>query len=644
MRFIEVTIGAAALLGLARAAPAQEAAPTPVDQVVVVANRTPEPLVKVGNSVTVVDDTAIQASQATQIVDLLDRTPGVVMSRNGGEGQPTSIFIRGAESSQTLVLIDGVVINDPAQPAGGFDFGNLLVGDISRIEILRGAQSTLWGSQAIGGVVDVMTAQPATTLEGIVDVQGGSRSTGDFRAAAGGTLGRLSFRLGGGYYTTGGIDAFDSTLGGKVPDPFHNSGFSGRVGYQFTSDIQLDLHGYYTDSRARFDGYDTPTGAFGDDLEYGTTRQYTGYAALNIGAPGARFQNRLDVQYTDTDRRSYDPGVASFAPSIETFYGFGANTRFEYQGTFAIGPAYKLVFGAQHERSTLTTDTPAYDLTPAPLEAHANLDSGYAQLQGEVAKDLSLTGGLRYDDHSTFGGHFTGQASAAWSLNGGTTVLRASFGQGFKAPALYELFSAYGNQSLRPETANSWDAGIEQHFWGGRATVWATYFGRDTRNLIEFINFCPNPAEPFGCYANVEHATAEGVELAARVDLTAALSVSANYTYTDAEDATDHARLLLRPRNTANAEVNYIWPARLTTTVAIRYIGSNPDEGFDANFNTVPLTLHPYTVVDLRASYPVTKRLEIYGRVENLFDEHYETAYPYGSPGRGVFAGLRARF
>lgn len=642
-RSIELTLGAFALLTPPCAAVAQQA-PTPVGELVIVANRTPQPRAKVGNSVTVLDAAEIAASQATQVADLINRTPGVSMARNGGEGQPTSIFIRGAESTQTLVLIDGVVLNDPSQPAGGFDFGNLLTGDISRIEILRGAQSTLWGSQAIGGVVDVITREPASGLEGDVDVQGGSRSTGDFRAGVGGTVDRLSFRLAGGYYTTGGIDAFDSTLGGKVPDPFHDAGFSGRIGYLIAPDVRLDLRGYYTVGRVRFDGYDTSTGAFGDDLEYGVTRQYVGYAGLDIGAPDARFRNRLDVQYTDTDRRSYDPGLADYEPSIETFYGFGANTRFEYQGAFAIAPAYKLVFGAQHEHSTLTTDTPAYDITPSPLDASADIDSGYAQLQGDVAKGLSVTGGLRYDSHSTFGGHVTGQASAAWSPDGGTTVLRASFGQGFKAPALYQLYSAYGNQSLRPETANSWDVGVERHLLSGRITLSATYFGRDTRDLIDFIDLCPNPSEAFGCYANVTHATAEGVELGVRADITERLNVSANYTYTDAQNVTDHSPLLLRPKNTANAQVSYVWPAKLTTTVAVRYVGPNPDEGFDADFNTVPVVLHPYTVVDLRASYPISKSLEVYGRIENLFDDHYETAYPYGSLGRGAFAGVRARF
>ena len=642
-RLLLTTASAIGLLALPAFAQAQTG-----DEIVVVANRTPEPLAKVGQTVTVLNTGDIRASQAPTIGDLLEQTPGVSLVRNGGEGQPTSVFIRGAEADQTLVLIDGVQINDQSQPAAGFDFSNLMTGDISRIEILRGAHSTLWGSQAMGGVVDIVTAPPSKALEGEISLQGGSRATQDYSAAVGGTLERLSFRLAGGYYDTNGVSAFDKAMGGREADGFHNSSFSGRLTYQLADHVQLDLRGYYTSSWNAFDGYDTSSGAFGDDAEYGKTIQYVSYAGLNFDLLGGRLQNRLDAQYTNTNRRLWDPGQAAFgAPSTETFYGLGDSARFEYQGGLDLAQGYKLVFGAVHERSTLVTDSPAYDLVPSPIKAHATLDSGYAQIQGDVLPNLTLTGGLRYDDHDTFGGHTTGQVNAAWRLNDGATVLRASFGQGFKAPALYQLFSPYGPEllhtpNLRPETANSWDLGVEHHLWGQRAVVSATYFGRDTTDLIQFVGNVAGTK--FSGYTNIGHATAEGLELQAKVQPTAALTLAANYTYTDAEDATHHTSLARRPRNTANASATYVWPIGLSTTLAARYAGISHDQGFDQNFNTVPKILGSYTVVDIRAAYPITPRLEVFGRVENLFDQHYETAYQYGSLGRGGFVGLRAKF
>jgi vitamin B12 transporter len=637
--------GVAAILTLPSLASAQDASPAAAspDEIVVVANRAPDPLSKIGVSVSVINDQTIKASQAVTLSDLLEQSPGLSVVRNGGEGQTTSVLIRGADSDQTLVLIDGVQINDPGAPSGGYDFGDVLTGDISRVEILRGAQSTLWGSQAIGGVVNIVTAEPSQALEGSLNAEGGSRGTQYYRAGVGGTLDRLSFRLAGGYYSTDGVSAFGKAFGGKELDGYDNSAFSGRLGYAFTPDVQLDLRGYVTHSHVDFDGFDNPNGVFGDDNEYGTTDQYIGYAGLNFSLLDGRLKNRVAAQYTDINRRLYDPGPyypADFffapPPSPETFYSYGHNVRLEYQGTFQIADGYRAVFGAQHERSSITSDTPAFDFGPTPpLKGHADLDSGYAQIEGEVVKNLNLTAGVRYDDHSTFGGHTTAQTAAAWSLNGGATLLRASFAQGFKAPALYQLFSPYGTTNLKPEEANSWDAGIEQHFWDRRVVVSATYFGRDTSNLIAFVD---TDSPPFGAYHNVAKASAEGVELQGQIRPIQALTLAANYTYTDAEDLTAHKQLPRRSRNAANVSASFVWPVHLTTAITVRYAGSSYNDAA----NTQPLKA--YTLVDLRASYPLTQRFEVYGRIENLFDRRYETAFQYGSLGRGAFIGVRAKF
>ena len=181
---------------------------------------------------------------------------------------------------------------------------------------------------------------------------------------------------------------------------------------------------------------------------------------------------------------------------------------------------------------------------------------------------------MRYTGDSAFGGHATGQASAAWALFGGGTILRASFGQGFKAPSLYELYSQYGTASLRPETSNGGDAGVEQRFWGGRASVQATYFRRDSRQLIDFFS-CPFGvaaagrciAQPFGYYANIARTRAQGVEAQGALRPLAGLELTANYTFTDAVDRSPGSptygqELARRPRTLANAQASYVWPVR----------------------------------------------------------------------------------
>ncbi len=619
-----------------------------VDELVVVANRAPQPLSQVGNTVTVLDDADIKASQATVASDLLARVPGLIIARNGGIGQPTSVFIRGAESDQTVVIIDGVQLNDPSTTGGGFDFQNLLIGDISRIEILRGAQSTLYGSQAMGGVINITTADPTSAAEGGLKVEGGSHDTYDAAANIGGQSGNALWRLSGDWNSTAGIPAFDARYGGKRDCDSRIGDTSGQFRYDITPDLQADLRGYYVNARAQFDGFDTKSGAFGDDNEYGRTSQTVAYAGLTQHLADRTLTNRVAYQYTRSETREYDPDapLSYFSPSIETFFGIGQNEREEYQGTWDITPRYELVFGAQHERSSIDSDTPAFDYGgPAPIDAEATIDSGYAQLHGVIVPGLSLNIGERYDRHSEFGGHSTGAAAAAWALNDNATLLRASFAQGFKAPSLYQLFSPYGSTSLRPEFAETWDAGIEQHQWNDRLVLSASYFQRYSRDLIEFFD-CPSladcPNEFGGFYANIARAAANGVEWQAAGTPTEHLQLTANYTFTHTENKSPGAafgnELPRRPENTANLSATYLWTASVNTNVTLRYAGPSYDDSANQT------KLGGYVLTDVRASYKVVDRLEAYARIENVTDKHYETAYRYGELGRVAYVGLRATF
>jgi vitamin B12 transporter len=640
-----------ALCASVRAVETEALAESPLDsldEVVVVANRAPEPVSKIGNSVTVLTEAAIAESQAVVVSDLLAQTPGISYSRTGGVGQPTSVFIRGADGDHTVVLIDGVQINDPSTPAGGFDFASLLSGNISRIEILRGAQSTLYGSQAIGGVIDITTADPTDEKRGGLTAEGGSHDTGYVSGNVGGKGEQLQWRLAASWYGTSGIDSFDERYGGTRPNASQIGGASGQLRYDLTPDLQIDLRGYYSQARTDFAGYDTPTFTLGDDGEYGKTSQVLGYAGLTQRSADRTFTNRLAFQYTNTETRNYDPQapVSYGSSTTETFYGIGRNEREEYQGTWTVNPKLQAVFGAQHEHSTINTDSPAFDVTPMPIRNDATIDSGYVQVQGAVIDGLTLTGGGRYDHHNVYGGHSTGQAAAAWVLDR-QTVLRASFSQGFKAPSLYQLYSNYGNTALHPEQANSWDAGIEQHLAEGRLLLSGTYFERRSRELIAFFDCTtPNPlcaTEPFGYYANLERALARGAELQAALTATTALSVSANYTLTRTQDQSPASpsygnELPRRPKNAANLLVTYRWPFRLSTDVAVRYGGRSFDDAANQ------IALGGYVLVDLRASYSLNERCELYARVENLTDKHYEVAYQYGTLGRVAYAGLRATF
>jgi vitamin B12 transporter len=610
--------------------------------VVVVANRAPEPMSKVGNSVTVLNQQAIQESQKVDVSALLATTPGISFSRSGGPGNSTSVFIRGADSDHTVVLIDGVVLNDPSVVGGNFDFGNLLVGDISRIEILRGAQSTLYGSQAIGGVINIITTEPRPGLGGDVQAEFGSLETGLAKAGIGGKFDNWSFRLGGTYYSTDSVPALDTRYGGTITDPFHDSVVSGRATYDFTSEVQLDLRAYWTESRVFYDGYPPPNYVLANDTQYENVRQLFDYTGLNFNLFGGQLKNRIAYQYTTTQHADYDAGGTAVT---QTDSYRGNNRRVEYQGTLAIADGYQAVFGIQQEKSWA-------DVTPyAPAHADTGEVAEYVQLQGEVVTGLTLTAGERHDHYDSFGQHYTGQLAAAWALPS-STVLRASWSQGYKAPSLYQLYSPYGNIALKPESSTGGDASVEQHWWNDQVTFSATYFWTHFKDLIEFENcpgspLCETIGQAGGYYANVDLTKASGVELQASASFTTALAVSANYSHIKTVDETPGSptygqQLLHRPEDVANVSLNYTWPYKVKTAITARFAGHSSDQ----NFNVYPVAgvrLGGYTLLDLRASYPMTEKLELYARVDNVTNKWYETIYQYGTWGRTAFVGLRAK-
>ncbi len=611
--------------------------------VVVTANRTAEPIDRVGQSVTVLDTATITRRQTDTVSDLLLQTPGVTVARNGGVGTTASVSIRGAEPDQTVALIDGVKINDPSAPGGGFDFGGLLVGNIARIEVLRGAQSVLWGSQAIGGVVNIITRQPTEQLSVNARAEGGWRDTGQGFANVSDKIGPVSASLGGGYFRTNGNSAF---FGGKEEDGYRAYGFNGSVNVALARDLSVDLRGFYSNGRTDIDGSPPPNYTFADTPEYQLTRQLVGYAGLNAGLFDGRLKNRIGYAYTDTYRRVIDPtgGV-----DTEEFRGNGKNERIEYQGVLDLGSALQSTFGAERELSRFTTSS--YGV--ADLPARQRIWSVYGQLMLTPIVGLSVTGGVRHDDIAQNGPNPTRQAttfsgSGAYTPNRGATVIRASYSEGFKAPTLFQLQSEYGNVGLRPERSHGWDAGVTQRLVGGALEAGATWFHRDSDDLINFVSciapltgICVN--RPYGTYNNVARARSQGLEATLALRPADGFVVSGSYTYLDAEDrspgsATFGRRLARRPSQSVTGNIDYRWSFGLDTGATLTAVGDSFDNAADTR------RLDGYVLLAVRASYPVTRNVAVYGRIENLTNSIYQTAYQYGQPGRAAYAGVRLSY
>ena len=618
---------------IAASADAQTLPAADASDVVVTATRVAQPASEIGQAVTVIDRAEIERRQTVVVSDLLATTPGVTVTRNGTLGALTGVRIRGAESDQTLVVIDGVRVNDPASTGGGFDFGNLLASSVERSEVLRGPNSVPWGSQAIGGVVNIITAAPAEGLQARANAEYGYADSMFASAGISGATGPVSGSLTGGYLRTDGIS---SAASGTERDGYRQYGATGRLGVEFAPGIGLDLRGYFADSRAELDGFPAPDYVLADTADYGKTQELYGYAGLHANFADGRFNNRVAFTIADINRDTYEPAFGA-EPS---FLGRGRSERYEYQGDFRPLDQVRVVAGVERENSRFN-DGFTY--------ADTGITSVYGQLIVKPLDILTLTGGVRNDDHEDFGNHTTFGANAALALRTGTTV-RASYGEGFKAPTLYQLFSDYGNRGLDPETARNFDIGVEQAFLADRARVGVTYFNRRTRNQIDFRNCSPVEQttagsicvdRPFGVYDNVARAEADGVEVSLALRPVDALTLTANYSYIHTENRSIGANfgntLARRPEQTASVNADYRFAVGLSIGGTVSLVGDSFDDAANAT------RLDGYALASIRAEMPITDQVALYGRVDNLTDARYQTVAGYGNYGRAAYGGVRLR-
>ncbi|MEL6529511.1 MAG: TonB-dependent receptor [Pseudomonadota bacterium] len=636
MKYVAIWLGAVSALAvssspaLAETTDRQGAENPDSDQIVVTANRTQRAISQVGESVTVIAEDEIIARQPSELIDILRTVPGVTFNRNGGIGTNTGVSIRGADADQTLVLIDGIKINDPSSPGGGFNFGPLLVGNIARVEVVRGSQSVLYGSQAIGGVVNLITRAPTEDLSAFLRAEYGERETAELVGNISGKFGPVAASVGANFIRTDGISAFNEARGGTEPDGFESIGLNGKIDIALADNVSLDLRGFFSDGETDIDGFPAPLFAFADTNEVSYRTDFVGYAGLNATFLDGRFRNRIGFAYTNIDRRNFN-----FDSNAETFSANGENRRFEYQGVLDTGDLAEIVFGAEREESEYRNGA----LTPAVW-----INSVYGQLNLTPFDGLSLNGGVRFDDHETFGSATTFSGSAAYTPNGGETVIRASYGEGFKAPALFQLFSNFGNPDLLAEESESWDIGLTQTFLDGRAQIGVTYFERDGTNQIDFVSCfgstlapCLVANAPFGTYDNIDLASSEGWEVGLALQPVDGFDLALNYSKIDAFDETTGNRLARRPSETASLVADYVSSDGFGVGTTILIVGDSFDNASNSR------ALDGYVVADVRVSYSVTEQLEVFGRIENVTDEQYETIFRYGAPGRSVFGGVRFR-
>ncbi|MCB1489576.1 MAG: TonB-dependent receptor [Bauldia sp.] len=568
----------------------------------------------VGSSVSVINRKEIERLPTESVAQLLRAVPGLTVTESGGVGGQTLVSIRGTEAQHTLVLIDGVRVNDPSTSRDDFDFSVLNTTDIERIEILRGPQSALYGSDAIGGVINIITKRPGGPPRLTAEVEGGSYGTRKTSLSGGTSAGGFSIYSTGTYFAT---DGFSRVGDRDKGEPDSTEKFSGSIRGAFDPGggvrFEFGGNGYHQDS-------EIDAGPDMDLAGYDSERDlFSGFAKVSFPTFGGRAQDSINFFVSNTNRDYDEP--------TKTYNYVGSNIGVEYQKLVNLGNAGSLLGGARVEsQSAMGTQS---DLTDPTFDNNLLLYAGYLLYQLPVGERLNLSFAGRYDGEVDGQGFTTGRATAHYAMPGIGAAIRGSIGTGAKRPTAFQI--GY-NPDLKAETSVGGDLGIEKSLLAGRLTVSATGFWNKIDHMIDWDFTLP----PWGNYSNIDKVETSGVEIGADAMIVPGLfRAKATYTYLDARNLTTDMQLGRRAQDTGSLSLIYTGIHNLEASLIATYVGPR----YDDDANTVKLD--PYTRIDLSANYRLTRTTTIYGRVENLLDTPYEDAAGYNSAGLSAYAGLK---
>jgi vitamin B12 transporter len=605
------------LASLALPAAAQE---TRLDTLVInAAGLTPFEEKEIGRSYTVIPGTAIEQSGAPYLADVLRQVPGFAVSRTGSAGGKTQVRVRGAEANHVLVLIDGISVSENSD--GEFDFGRLQVANIERIEVLRGPQSAFWGANAMSGVINIVTKSGGTAgLSGTLATEFGTDGT----KMGSGSLayGQDNFDASGSL-TLRGTDGFNISYLGNELDGASHIDANARFRADITPQLTVDGTIRYGRAHADADEQDYTTGALNDSPDTSRIEETFGALGLKwVSEDGLWFQNAR-ISGGRIERQAIDK------------WGDNRNTGDRYKASYQVGRNF---------------DTPGFDLVhetfqqlvPTVQDQQQRTAHALAgEYRGTYLDQLYLTAALRHEFNESFADSTTYSLSGAWEVPDTGTRLHASVGTGSTNPTFYEQFgyspaSFTPNPNLVPETSFGWDIGVSQSLLDGLVTLDATYFNQTLENKIKDIYF------PVTTVTNVPGtSTRHGVELTASLKLLEGLTLGASYTYLDARDP-DGTREIRRPQHSGALNIAYTFTeVPLTLHSEVVLVGENLDTDFTTGTN---VTLPAYTLVNAGLNYQLSDQVEIYGRVQNLFDTRYEEILNYNTQGRTFYAGAKAKF
>ncbi len=585
-----------------------------LDEIVVTASKTEETVRETSASVIVITEEDIKKLNVQFVPDVLRTVADLSIAQNGGVGTVASAFIRGGNSSHVLVLIDGVKVNSPI--LGGFDFSHLSVGDIERIEIIKGPQSTIYGSEAMAGVINIITKKGKGKPSITASFEAGSYGTYSPTATFQMGTDKYDIRVTASYFKTEGISAYKN---GTERDGYKNASVSTRLGLKPLENLEFELIGGYTYARTESD---LPTADKLYELYYYNflNRAYASFIA-NF-TPFKFWNQKLTLSYYSDilKYRNFDP-LSPSGSDIDT-----KRYLIDWQNNFSFSDIHITTVGFEYKKDK--AENPS-----AKIDHSVENKALYLNNKFQIIKDfLTINAGLRYDKHETFGDRTTYRVGSVLYIKDLDLRLKASYGTGFRAPSLNDLYyedewGSRGNPKLKPEKSRGWDVGFDKEFLNKRIYLYFTYFNQKYTDMIDWK--C-DPVTWQCTPENVNQAKAKGVETSLNIKISEPVTFTVGYTYLDAKNDKDEP-LDRRPRNKATFGLGYV-DNKYSVYANLIYVDRRKDGTH---------YLPSYSVFNLSGDYKISKNISIFGRVQNLFNNKYEEVHNYGTYGTTVFLGTR---
>jgi vitamin B12 transporter len=582
--------------------------PTQIDLVVVSATRTPQDPKTIPSSVSLIQLSDLNDAQLTELRDVFSSAPGLNVISTGAAGSQSSLFIRGANANQSLIVVDGIPMNDRAAAYQNFIGGADAIG-LDRVEVLRGPQGTLYGSSAMGGVILLDTAHGCGAPSGVLGLSTGSFGTYDGSASVSGGSRSVGYSA---------SLSHQQTDNDRDYNRYRSTGYTARLEGTVFGNLLIG-----STVRVSKGAYEEPGSTLYKSPGFVDSESdlVTAYARVQAGD---EFSSRLTLGWS---RRDY-----LYTTSYSASRSDNVRKTADWQSNWTPAKAVEVVFGATRQLA---------DNLGGGQRFSDNLTAEYLSLTAKPVQDLQFIGGVRHDEFHVYGGSTTWRTGLSYLIAPTGTTFRSTYGTAFTAPNTDDRYGVpswgqIGNPNIRPESSRGWDLGVEQSLLSGRVTLGATYFSNKFRDIMEWANTGTNASNPYeGWMVNRARASTSGLETSAQLRLKEGTTARVSYTYLEATNDANQVRLIRRPRHTVDAELRQQVSKEWIIGAGLHLVADRTDTGGH---------LGGYSTVRAFTSYDLTPSLRLKLRVENALDRSYQEAYGYPAIPVAVYGGAEWRF